>query len=144
MTSTLEKFVDIDNIPKKYGGNLDWNFGDMPYLEPEIAETMQWKETIEEKGHKTLPIGPLKLHYDDKDDLVATAIGTENSVPRSRIIAGLKPDPGVAKLALSAGLINPGKPDATATNANGAPVANGHPPDAKTTKTMNTATHSSS
>lgn len=23
------KFIDLDNVLKKYGGNLDWQFGDM-------------------------------------------------------------------------------------------------------------------
>lgn len=65
MTSTLAKFVDMDNIPKKYGGNLDWKFGDMPNLEPAIANSLRWRENFEVKGHKTLPIGPIKLQYDE-------------------------------------------------------------------------------
>ncbi|KAH9821971.1 SEC14 cytosolic factor [Teratosphaeria destructans] len=103
MKSTLEKYLDLDNVPKKYGGNLDWQFGDMPYLEPQIAQSLRWKENIEEKGHRTLPIGPIKWQYDEDGDLVATAIGTDNEKPRSTVIAGLHPEAGIARLALSPG-----------------------------------------
>lgn len=105
MTSTLAKYVDIDNIPKKYGGNLDWKFGDMPNLEPAIVNSLQWQQTFEQNGHKTLPIGPIKWQYDEEDDLVATAIGSEDGKPRQVIVARLHPEAGVARLALSAGRV---------------------------------------
>lgn len=88
MRSTLERYVDLDNVPKKYGGNLDWEFGDMPKLDPGIAQALQWKEEIREKGHRTLPIGPIKWQYDEQGDLVATAIGSEAGKRRERVIAG--------------------------------------------------------
>lgn len=104
MTSTLAKYVDMDNIPKKYGGTLDWQFGDLPFLEPAIANSLNWKENIEQKGHKTLPLGPIKWQYDnDNRDLVAIAIGSENDKPRNRVIGALHPQTGVARLALSPG-----------------------------------------
>ncbi|KAI7151679.1 CRAL/TRIO domain-containing protein, partial [Hortaea werneckii] len=89
MRSTLEQYVDLDNLPKKYGGNLDWEFGDMPALDPGIVKALDWKETIEQKGHKTLPIGPIRWEYEDengkKGDLVAKAIGTEKGKPRRNV-----------------------------------------------------------
>lgn len=103
MAPTLAKYVDMDNVPKKYGGNLEWQFGDMPNLEPAIVNSLRWKEVIEQKGHKTLPIGPIRWEYDEDGDLVATAIGTQNSKPRSQVIAGLHVESGVARLALSPG-----------------------------------------
>ncbi|KAI7603124.1 CRAL/TRIO domain-containing protein, partial [Hortaea werneckii] len=107
MRSTLEQYVDLDNLPKKYGGNLDWEFGDMPALDPGIVKALDWKEMIEQKGHKTLPIGPIRWEYEDengkKGDLVAKAIGTEKGKPRRNVIAGLHPEAGLARLALSPG-----------------------------------------
>ncbi|KAL9111164.1 MAG: hypothetical protein Q9227_004427 [Pyrenula ochraceoflavens] len=34
---TLEKFIDVENIPKAYGGSLDWNFGELPALDQAAA-----------------------------------------------------------------------------------------------------------
>jgi hypothetical protein len=107
MLSTMQKFIPIENIPKKYGGQLDWSFGDMPFLEPDIANNLRWKEDIRQKGHRTLPIGPIRWRYDDDGDLVATAIGSENGKPRNTVIAGLHPEAGVARLALSPGRSDP-------------------------------------
>ena len=115
MTSTLSKYVDKENIPKKYGGTLDWKFGDMPNLEPAIANSLTWKEQIELDGHRTLPIGPIKLEYDEKGDLVVIAIGSENGKPRNRIIAGLRREAGVALLALSPGRVDNSQTDRTTT-----------------------------
>lgn len=141
MRETLDKYVDLDNVPKKYGGNLDWQFGDMPFLEPHIAKNLRWKENIEEKGHRTLPIGPIRWEYDEDGDLVATAIGTENGKPRKRAIAGLRKEAGIACLALSPGrqdrqsqfsiVTGASQAKSQSTSNNGAPpdsvVANGQP-----------------
>jgi len=35
----LSEFIDIDDIPKVYGGNLDWDFGDLPNLDPAIVKS---------------------------------------------------------------------------------------------------------
>ncbi|CAK3966366.1 Hypothetical predicted protein [Lecanosticta acicola] len=102
--STLEKFVDIKNIPKKYGGQLEWSFGEMPNLEPEIARAMRWKSNLKNKaGFRTLPIGPIMWRYDGDGDLVAVATGTENGKVRDEALAGLHPEAHVARLALSPG-----------------------------------------
>ena len=117
MTSTLAKYLDIDNVPKKYGGNLDWKFGDMPNLEPGIVNSMTWKQHFEQNGHKTLPIGPIKWQYDEDGELIATAIGTADGKPRNQVIAGLRPEPHVARLALSAGRIQVSKDTKNSTPA---------------------------
>lgn len=103
MLSELSKVVDVENIPKKYGGKLDWNFGDMPFLGPNVTEALRWKEVVEEKGHKTLPKGPIRWEYDADGDLVAIAIGSEGGKLRKRVLAGFHPDADVATLALSPG-----------------------------------------
>lgn len=102
MLQELSKFIDPDNIPKKYGGNLEWKFGDRPFLEPEIANSLRWKQDVQEHGHRTFPIGPIKWEYDEDGDLVATAIGSEAGAPRKQVLAGLHPE-NVATLALSPG-----------------------------------------
>lgn len=99
----LQEYIDIDNIPKKYGGNLEWSFGDMPFLEPEIANSLRWKEDVQEHGHRTLPIGPIKWQYDSDGDLVAVQTGTQNGAPRNRTLAGLHPEASAGELSLSPG-----------------------------------------
>ncbi|KAI7540877.1 CRAL/TRIO domain-containing protein [Hortaea werneckii] len=128
MRSTLEQYVDLDNLPKKYGGNLDWEFGDMPALDPGIVKALDWKETVEQKGHKTLPIGPIRWEYEDengkKGDLVAKAIGTEKGKPRRNVIAGLHPEAGLARLALSPGRQSvPGNKSRSISNGGGSRAA---------------------
>lgn len=137
MAPTLAKFLDMDNVPKKYGGNLDWKFGDMPFLDPTIADALRWKEESQEKGHRTLPKGPIKWEYDDKGDLTAVAVGTENGVPRKKIIATLHPEAGVAGLALS-----PGRSDsksAMTSNMNSAAAASNIPAAAASGPTTTTS-----
>lgn len=112
MAATLSQYVNMDDIPKKYGGNLDWKFGDMPYLDAGIAKALQWRERADDHGRRTLPIGPIKWQYDEPNGhMVATAIGTENKKARQMVIAGLPATAGVTRLAL-----NPGRADKALTH----------------------------
>jgi len=122
MRETLDKYVDLDNVPKKYGGNLDWQFGDMPFLEHHIATSLSWKENIEANGHRTLPIGPIRWDYDNDGNLMATAIGTENGKPRKLVIAGLRAEAGIARLALSPGRQDKQSQFSTVTGASQATI----------------------
>lgn len=54
MKKTLESFIDPANIPKKYGGQLEFEFGDMPVLDPHLKSVLEW-----ENGNKDFPHGPL-------------------------------------------------------------------------------------
>lgn len=106
MTSTLKQYVDEENFPKKYGGKLEWKFGDMPNLEPALADAMTWKEDIRQNGNRTVPIGPIRWSYDEKGGMEMIAVGSEKGSPRSRVIAQLPAQAGVTRLALSAGKIH--------------------------------------
>jgi hypothetical protein len=68
---TLTKFMDPKDIPKKYGGELDWNWGDMPHLDDET------RAAVEKDGNKGWVRGPC-LWLDGK----RVPVGTENKVPR--------------------------------------------------------------
>jgi hypothetical protein len=39
--STLSTFIHPDDFPKKYGGNLDWDFGMLPHLDEESLSAIQ-------------------------------------------------------------------------------------------------------
>ncbi|KAL1874933.1 hypothetical protein VTK73DRAFT_10359 [Phialemonium thermophilum] len=75
---TLEKFIDPKNIPKKYGGQLDFNWGEMPNLDPVIRETATW-----ENGHTEFPKGPVYWRpIDDGERLECIAVGTSGQKQR--------------------------------------------------------------
>ena len=54
MQKTLESFIDPTNIPKKYGGQLEFEFGDFPVLDPAIQNIAQWAD-----GKDNFPQGPM-------------------------------------------------------------------------------------
>jgi len=68
--STLKSFIDAANIPKKYGGELDFKFGDMPVLDPQLETVVTW-----ENGYSNFPEGPL-YWVDEGDYVVLKAAGS--------------------------------------------------------------------
>ena len=49
---TLSRFMDPKDFPRKYGGELDWNWGDMPHLDAETSAA------LEKDGNKGWVPGP--------------------------------------------------------------------------------------
>jgi hypothetical protein len=60
--STLTNFMDPSSFPKQYGGELDWDWGDMPILDEPARAIAGALERIGE--------------YGDKDDTPTTATAT--------------------------------------------------------------------
>ncbi|CAG8970829.1 hypothetical protein HYALB_00001617 [Hymenoscyphus albidus] len=71
MKNTLESFIDPKNIPKKYGGELEFQFGDMPLLDPAMASITTW-----ENGKTDLAHGPM-IWKKEGEYLRAVAVGSE-------------------------------------------------------------------
>jgi len=66
VTSTLLKHIEPQNLPKRYGGELEWDFGMPPNLDNEFQGRIgQW------------PQGPAR-YTDGKVEL----LGTKNGVQR--------------------------------------------------------------
>lgn len=64
---TLTSFMDPSSIPKQYGGELDWKWGDMPYLDEPARELVYPLETPPAEG-ETRPgftKGPLLFKGDE-------------------------------------------------------------------------------
>lgn len=78
--------MDPASIPKKYGGTLDFEWGMMPVLEPEIEAAIQWEHPEIQNGQKTLPIGPIMWEEGENGAIKAVAVGSENGAPRRRTI----------------------------------------------------------
>lgn len=83
---TLSEYIDPENIPKKYGGKLDFQWGDMPHLEPEIDAAINWEKPATQNGKNTFPIGPIMWEKGENGSLRAVAVGQENGQPRRRTI----------------------------------------------------------
>jgi hypothetical protein len=88
MQSTLRKFIDPANIPKKFGGELDYEFGTMPALDPALKDLITW-----EGSHTDFPHGPLFWH--DMDDYIELeAVGSVDKRERREVICKMrKPAP---------------------------------------------------
>lgn len=78
---TLESFIDPKNIPKKYGGELEFKFGDKPVLDPELAKVLKW-----EGERDGFPIGPMFwVNKGEKNgnEMEAIAVGSIEKVERN-------------------------------------------------------------
>ena len=89
MKSTLEQYIDPANIPKKYGGQLDFEFGMMPVLEPAIEKALHWEVPSTQGSARTIPTGPIKWEESADGKVTAIAVGTEDGKPRKQVIASL-------------------------------------------------------
>lgn len=86
MKSTLESFIDPKNIPKKYGGELEFEFGDQPTLDPALADILTWNGDL-----KAFPDGPkFWRQLPDSNSIEAIAVGSSNGVQRNIEVATLK------------------------------------------------------
>lgn len=83
---TLSEYIDHDNIPKKYGGGLDFGWTEMPNLEPEIEAAIKWEKPSMQNGRKTLPVGPVKWEKGPNGEQQAWAVGRVNGQPRRELI----------------------------------------------------------
>ncbi|EFY92086.1 phosphatidylinositol transporter, putative [Metarhizium acridum CQMa 102] len=75
---TLEAFIEPRNIPKKYGGELDFSFGQLSVPDPNWEGVVEW-----ENGYSSFPSGPLL--WEDVDDgkrAACIALGKDKGTPR--------------------------------------------------------------
>ncbi len=77
MLPTLQAFVDIKNIPKIYGGELDFDWGQRPNLDPAIRAAVTW-----EGQHTDFPPGPVYWRPIDHGLMECVAVGSVNQVER--------------------------------------------------------------
>ncbi|KAG8168040.1 hypothetical protein KVR01_003729 [Diaporthe batatas] len=54
----LSSYIDPANIPRKYGGTLDFAWGDMPNLDPVIRDAADWEGDAAAKASPAFPKGP--------------------------------------------------------------------------------------
>ncbi|KAL2887077.1 Sec14 cytosolic factor [Ceratocystis lukuohia] len=78
VTEVLTSFIDPKNLPKQYGGELDFNWGDLPTVDPAWAGALEWAD-----GYKSFPTGPMVWQpYGDGSRLECLGLGYKNGKPR--------------------------------------------------------------
>ncbi|KAG5976508.1 hypothetical protein E4U58_003340 [Claviceps cyperi] len=102
--SVLERYIDPRNIPKKYGGGLNYSFGEMPVPDSAWEGVVAW-----EKGVSSFPTGPLLWEEEEEEEqeqpgealgggggqhgakrLVCIATGKEKGTPRRQRICTVR------------------------------------------------------
>ena len=75
---TLEAFIERRNIPKKYGGDLDFKFGQLGIPDPAWDGVVAW-----EPGYSSFPSGPLLWEEADGGERMrCVGLGYEDRKPR--------------------------------------------------------------
>jgi hypothetical protein len=100
---TLLQYMEEENIPKKYGGKLDFKFGDMPMLEPAIADSLEWHDETRKGGFRSFPTGPIKWQRGADGKMQAVAVGSKNGTKRNMPIAEIRPAANTAQSSLTPG-----------------------------------------
>jgi hypothetical protein len=113
---TLETFIDTRNIPKKYGGGLDFEWGQLSVNDPAWDGVLTW-----ENGYKQFPSGPLLWEeIEDGKRLACIGWGRENGKDRRVTICTMPKNFEVATVPIPA--TNTEEAPATAETGDTTPV----------------------
>lgn len=79
---TLEAFIHPRNIPKKYGGELDYSFGELGITDPAWDGVVQW-----ENGYTSFPSGPMLWEdMEGGERMRCVGLGTKDGARRHETI----------------------------------------------------------
>lgn len=74
----LSECMHPANIPKKYGGEMEYEFGMPPDLDPEIRELVKW----EDEERKGLPVGPTRWVRREDGQREVVSVGSKDGKER--------------------------------------------------------------
>ena len=79
---TLEQFIDKKNIPKKYGGELDYTWGELATVDP------AWEGRVEfQNGFNGFPSGPMRWEeIEGGEKLQCILLGSKDGVKLSKVV----------------------------------------------------------
>ncbi len=83
----MKELIDVANIPKRFGGELDHEHGSDIVLDPAISEILTWMPAAD----ATLPLGPMKWIKGRDGSRIAVAVGNKGGQARHDKIAILNP-----------------------------------------------------
>ncbi|KAL8936947.1 MAG: hypothetical protein Q9211_003935 [Gyalolechia sp. 1 TL-2023] len=81
---TLSAFMDVSCIPRKYGGELDFECGMLPSIDPEIRKCLDVKNPKLEELFLT---GPTRWVDGSEGDMVALSVGSIDGQPHKEAVA---------------------------------------------------------
>ena len=88
---TLSTFIDIEDIPKKYGGKLDYEFGNLPNLDPKIRQYLSIEPTA--NAESLFVASPIRWVNEDESgldgEMTALSVGTANGKQHKERVAVL-------------------------------------------------------
>ncbi|KAL2782778.1 CRAL-TRIO domain-containing protein [Aspergillus keveii] len=82
--ATLTKYIDPENIPRRFGGDFDWSHGMPVDLDAGVRRALTWR------GEQKLPQGPIKWELDKSGGRTAVAVGSVDGTSRADKIAVLE------------------------------------------------------
>lgn len=87
--STLSAFIDVANIPKKYGGELDFECGMLPVLDAPILKVLSLSSPEKASAAPMFLAAPVRWVDGDNGDLIALGVGSNDGKPHREIVATL-------------------------------------------------------
>lgn len=81
----MQSLIDMSNIPKRFGGDFDYEQGMAIDLDAPTREVLSWLPP-----HKELPLGPLKWTEDGKGGVSIVTVGKSDGKLRNERIATLR------------------------------------------------------
>ncbi|KAI9827499.1 MAG: hypothetical protein M1832_004849 [Thelocarpon impressellum] len=130
----LTELIPPANIPKKYGGELDFEFGMVPNIEPAMEEALEWVAPQSAGGSKrTFPMGPVRWEDGTDGSMTAVAVGSVGGKHRHDPIALVRPRAEGQQQVVTADL-------PSATTANGYAASTATTPPGEATKPLQTDT----
>lgn len=89
MKATLSAFIDVANIPKKYGGELDFECGMLPVLDPAVLKVLTLSSPENASAAPMFFAAPVRWVDGADGDLIALGVGSIDGKPRRETLATL-------------------------------------------------------
>lgn len=80
----LSQFIEPENIPKKYGGKHEMEYGTPMDLSSQISQAIEWLDEKDGEVIREIPKGPVRWLPVKEGKRTAIAVGYEDGVQRHR------------------------------------------------------------
>lgn len=84
----LTEEIDMENIPKVFGGEFDYQHGMLPSIAKELWRNIDWNDP---QGTANIPPGPIKWVRDGQLEK-AVAVGRDDGVSRRIDVLSMTPE----------------------------------------------------